>query len=84
MLIIKKKNWANCMETNGSQFYLNTIVVTKLCLDFPKHIYVLNLCIYIHDPKWEKSTKLQEIINSLTSISTSLKIKYWSNWPAMQ
>ncbi len=52
----------------------------NFCTAFPKHIYVLKLCMHIHDPKWKISTKFQEEMNSLSSISSSLKIKCGLNW----
>ncbi len=56
---------------------LVAIVIIKLCSAFPKQMYVLNLCFYIRDPKWEKFTKFQEEINSLTSISNQFKNQIW-------
>ncbi len=64
------KCWSNRPQHQSRDYF---------CTAFPKHIYVSKLCMHIHDRKGKLSTKFQEEINSLTSISISLKLKCWSN-----
>ncbi len=55
----------------------------NLCTAFAKHIYALKLCMPTHDLTCEICTKFKEEINSLTSISSSLKTECWSDWSVL-
>ncbi len=50
----------------------NTTDVNKICTAFPKHTFVLKLCMHIRDPKWE---------NNLIIVSSTLEIECRSYWP---
>ncbi len=58
--------YAGQIDPRTSQTYNN------FCMYISQHISVLKLCMHVHDPKWEKVTKLQEKQHELNSISDRL------------